>query len=157
MATLRIRQARLEDNAAWVRLRRALWPECSEHKHRLEISQVLVSDGVVFVAENDDGKLIGFAEVSLRSDHVDGASVSPVPYLEGWFVEARYRKRGVGRALIEAVERWAMARGFTELASDAELRNSLSIRLHKRLGFSEMERNVTFLKKLKPGGAGTRN
>ena len=138
-------------------MRRALWPECSEHKHRLEISQVLDSDGVVFVAENDDGKLIGFAEVSLRSDHVDGASVSPVPYLEGWFVEARYRKRGVGRALIEAVERWAMARGFIELASDAELRNSLSIRLHKRLGFSEMERNVTFLKKLKPGGAGTRN
>jgi len=157
MPTHRIRQARLNDKAAWARLRLALWPHCSEHKHRLEISQVLNSNGVVFVAENDDVKLIGFAEVSLRSDHVDGASISPVPYLEGWFVEARYRKQGVGRALIEAVERWAMARGFTELASDAELENSLSIRLHKRLGFSEMDRNVTFLKKLKPGGAATRN
>ena len=153
MATLRIRQARLEDNAAWVRLRRALWPECSEHKHRLEISQVLDSDGVVFVAENDDGKLIGFAEVSLRSDHVDGASISPVPYLEGWFVDARYRKRGIGRALIEAIERWSANHGYAELASDAELGNMLSIRLHKRLGFSEIDRNVTFLKKLRPRAA----
>jgi aminoglycoside 6'-N-acetyltransferase I len=54
--------------------------------------------------------------------------------------------------LIQAVERWAMARGHTELASDAELENSLSIRLHKRLGFSEVDRHVTFLKKLKSRG-----
>ena len=153
MPTLRIRQARPEDKARWARLRRVLWPDCSEHKHRLEISQVLQSDGVVFVAENDHGKLIGFAEVSLRRDHVDGASISPVPYLEGWLIEARYRKQGVGRALIEAVERWATARGYTELASDAELENLLSIRLHKRLGFSEIDRNVTFLKKLRPRAA----
>jgi aminoglycoside 6'-N-acetyltransferase I len=157
MPTLRIRQARPEDRAAWARLRHALWPDCSEHKHRLEICQVLDSEGVVFVAENDDKKLIGFAEFSLRSDHVDGASISPVPYLEGWFVEARYRKRGVGRALIEAVERWAMTHGYAELASDAELENALSIRLHKRLGFAEIDRNVTFLKRLNPGGAGPRN
>src|SRR5437867_225979 len=153
MPTLRIRQARPEDKASWARLRRALWPDCSEHKHRLEISQVLGSDGVVFVAENDQGKLIGFAEVSLRRDHVDGASISPVPYLEGWFIEARYRKQGVGRALIEAVERWATARGYTELASDAGGGNLLSIRLHKRLGFSEMDRNGTFLKRLKARSA----
>ena len=44
-------------------MRRALWPDCSEHKHRLEIRQLLDSDGVVFVAENDQGKLVGFAEV----------------------------------------------------------------------------------------------
>ena len=52
--------------------------------------------------------------------------------------------------MIGAVEKWAAARGYTELASDAELENSLSIRLHRRLGFSEVERNVTFLKKLRP-------
>ena len=102
----------------------------------------------MFVAENDQAELIGFAEVSLRQDHVDGASISPVPYLEAWFVEASFRKQGVGRALIGAVERWATSRGYTELASDAEIENSLSIRLHKQLGFAEIDRNVTFLKVL---------
>ena len=91
---------------------------------------------------------IGFAEVSLREDHVDGASISPVPYLEAWFVEASFRKQGVGQALIGAVERCATSRGYTELASDAEIENSLSIRLHKQLGFAEIDRNVTFLKML---------
>jgi aminoglycoside 6'-N-acetyltransferase I len=146
----RIRQAWPKDKASWARLRRALWPDCSERKHRLEICQVLGSEGVVFVAENGSGKLVGFAEVSLRRDHVDGAESSPVPYLEGWFVEARYRKRGIGGSLIGAVEKWATARGYTELASDAEQENLLSIRLHKQLGFSEIDRNVTFLKKLRP-------
>ena len=131
-------------------MRHALWPACPEHKHRLEIDQLLGSKGTVLVAENEQGNLVGFAEVSLRHDHVDGASTCPVPYLEGWFVEAGFRKQGIGRSLMEAVERWAGSRGYTELASDAEIENLLSIRLHRRLGFSEIDRNVTFLKRLPP-------
>ena len=129
-------------------MRRSLWPHCSNYKHRLEIAQLLGSKGVVFVAEDDQARLIGFAEVSLRQDHVDGASISPVPYLEAWFVQKSYRRQGVRRALMRAVEHWAASKGYKELASDAELGNSLSIRLHKKVGFSEIERNVTFLKKL---------
>ncbi len=106
------------------------------------------SGGVVFVAEDDHAKLVGFAEVSLRQDHVDGASISPVPYLEAWLVEAAFRRQGVGRALMQAVENWAISHGYTELASDAEIENSASIRLHKQLGFAEIDRNVTFLKTL---------
>ena len=146
----RIRPAQPADRPSWLRLRHSLWPHCSDHKHELEMDQVLRSDGLVFVAEDEQGNLIGFAEVSLRRDHVDGASISPVPYLEGWFVEASFRKQGIGSALMGAVEKWAMTRGYAELASDVEIENSLSIRLHKRLGFSEVDRNVTFLKTLSP-------
>jgi len=155
MPVPRIRQAQRNDKASWLHLRRSLWPHCSEQKHNLEMGQLLRSDGVVFVAENDQAELIGFAEVSLRQDHVDGASISPVPYLEAWFVEATFRKQGVGRALIGAVERWATSRGYTELASDAEIENSVSIRLHKQLGFAEIDRNVTFLKVLTSQAART--
>jgi len=143
-----IRHAKPADNASWLRMRRSLWPRCSEAKHDLEMGQLVKSGGVVFVAEDDQAKLVGFAEVSLRQDHVDGASICPVPYLEAWFVEAAFRKQGIGRALIDAVENWAISRGYTELASDAEIENSSSIRLHKQLGFSEIDRNVTFLKTL---------
>jgi aminoglycoside 6'-N-acetyltransferase I len=148
MPALLIRKAQPVDKDSWLNMRHSLWPQCSDHKHALEMDQLLKSDGVVLVAEDYQGNLVGFAEVSLRHDHVDGASISPVPYLEAWFVEARFRKQGVGRALMNAVEQWAISRGYSELASDAELENSLSIRLHKLLGFSEIDRNVTFLKKL---------
>jgi aminoglycoside 6'-N-acetyltransferase I len=146
----RIREAQRDDEVSWLHLRRSLWPHCSDYKHHLEMGQLLKSDGVVLLAENGQGKLIGFAEVSLRQEHVDGASISPVPYLEAWFVEASFRKQGVGRALMAAVERWAVSRGYTELASDAEIENSESIRLHKQLGFAEIDRIVTFLKMLPP-------
>lgn len=148
MSTPRIRQLQPDDRTAWLRLRRSLWPDCSDHKHDLEMRQLLKSGGVVFGAEDSQAGLIGFAEVSVRRDHVDGASISPVPYLEAWFVEASFRKQGIGRSLIDAVEQWAVSRGYSELASDAEVENSLSIRLHKRLGFCEIDRNVTFLKTL---------
>jgi len=48
-----------------------------------------------------------------------------VPYLEAWFVEASFRKQGIGRALMNALEQWAISRGFTELASDAEIETLL--------------------------------
>ncbi len=47
---------------------------------------------------------------------------------------------------MDAIEDWASSHGYSELASDAEIGNILSIRLHEQLGFTEMERNVTFLK-----------
>ncbi len=130
MTDARIRQARPEDSASWLRLRRFLWPRCSEQKHDLEMGQLLKSGGTVFLVENEQGQPIGFAEVSLRHDHVDGASICPVPYLEAWFVEAAFRCKVFGRALMDAVEAWASSRGYTVLASDAEIGNDLRIRLH---------------------------
>jgi aminoglycoside 6'-N-acetyltransferase I len=133
------------DAVDWARLRCALWPECPEARHRLEIEQLLAGQGVVALAKVD-GELAGFAEVSIRRDHVDGTSASPVPYLEGWYVEEKFRGKGVGRALVGFVEDWARARGFVELASDAEIWNEESIRLHGLLGFREVGRTVHFIK-----------
>ncbi len=75
MTDARIRQARPEDKASWLRLRRSLWPRCSEQKHDLEMGQLWKSGGTVFLLENNHGQAIGFAEVSLRHDHVDGATI----------------------------------------------------------------------------------
>src|SRR5688572_22812261 len=136
-----------KDSADWARLRSALWPDCPAERHALEIEQLLASEGVVALARVE-GELAGFAEVSIRRDHVDGTSASPVPYLEGWFVEEKFRGKGIGRALIQFIEDWARERDFTELASDAELWNEESIRLHGLLGFREVGRTVHFVKRL---------
>ncbi|HEX5418865.1 MAG TPA: aminoglycoside 6'-N-acetyltransferase [Gammaproteobacteria bacterium] len=142
-----IRAAAPSDLGDWTRLRQTLWPDCPPERHRLEVTQVLGSPGIVALAFADD-TLAGFAEVSVRSDHVEGTQDSPVPYLEGWFVESAYRGQGIGKALIAFVERWAGDNGYSELASDAELENQLSIRLHHRLGFREVGRSVHFVKQL---------
>ena len=142
-----ITPARPEDFAAWVKIRYALWPDCPPERHALEIEQLLATQGLVAFARAEN-EIIGFAEVSIRRDHVEGTTIAPVPYLEGWFVAETHRRQGIGRALLNFVEGWSRSHGYRELASDAELHNTHSITLHTQLGFREVARSVHFVKSL---------
>ena len=144
-ATLRI--AKPGDRAGWEKLRSRLWPECPLERHRLEIEQLLAGSGVVALASVGK-ELVGLAEVSVRVDHVEGTTSAPVAYLEGWYVAEKFRGQGIGRVLLAFAEKWAAEHGFQELASDAELANANSIRLHKTVGFREAGRSVHFVKSL---------
>lgn len=132
-------------------MRRTLWPDCSDDRHELEM--VTARDeshgGTTFVYDRGNGALGGFVEVSVRNI-VDGAQSDRVAYIEGWYVDPDLRKRGIGRALIQAAEAWAVSRGLNELGSDAELHNEDSITAHKALGFRETFRVVEFLKAIPP-------
>ncbi len=94
-----------------------------------------------------DGKPVGFIELALRP-YATSCDSSPVPYVEGWFVEANDRARGIGKALMQIAETWARDGGFTELASDALLDNDASLRAHLRCGFAVTQRMVMFRKSL---------
>ena len=151
-----IRTATDQDREQWLILRKTLFPDCPDYKHKMEMEQILSSEGETFVAERENIGLIGFAEISIRNDHVEGASISPIPYLEGWYVDKRYRATGVGSNLTAAAEEWSRERGFTEIASDSRIDNHTSIAIHKAIGFKEVGRNVQFLKSLVKGGDNTK-
>ena len=142
-----IRQATAADDAAWQRMRQALWPDCPPERHALETRLFQESDAVVFIAEKS-GETCGFIELSTRRDPVEGTAASPTPYVEGWFVDEHARGKNVGQLLLQQAESWARARGFRELASDAEIQNPDAIRAHLACGFREVGRNVCFVKPL---------
>lgn len=104
----------------------------------------------VFVAVDaaDPSVLRGFAEVSRRA-YAEGCETSPVGFLEGWYVVPGARRRGVGRALVEAAERWARGKGCREFASDALADNEVSAAAHEALGFEEVEVIRCFRKELR--------
>jgi aminoglycoside 6'-N-acetyltransferase I len=145
---MKIREMGEADRLKWLDLRRALWPECSEERHEIEVAQWENSDGVVLLAEGSDGRALGFAEVSIRREHVEGTSSAPVAYLEAWYVVPEERRKGIGRALIESAVRWSSEAGFSELACDAEFDNSNAIQAHKDLGFREVGRSIHFVRTL---------
>lgn len=143
-----IRDATAGDIPAWADLRATLWPEGSVEEHRAELPEWLADpDTCARVAVTPDGRVVGFMEARLRS-HADGCATSPVGYLEGWFVDPAWRRRGVGTALVAAFEDWSRGRGCRELASDTWPENDVSIRAHRRLGFLEVDCVVTFRKPL---------
>ncbi len=142
MHTIRIYTA--SDRAEWGRMRTTFWPDQVEADMDDWLSR---ADAVVLVAERDGGGLCGFAEVGARR-YADGCLTSPVAYLEGWYVDADARDRGVGSALVEAAFDWARAQGYTEMASDVLLDNLGSQRAHLGLGFEEVERAIHYRRDL---------
>ena len=131
-------------------LRQDLWPDTSEQEHRVEAqAQIEHPDQTTaYLAVTSDGVAAGFAEAALRHDYVNGCTTSPVAFLEGIYVRPEHRNRGVARLLVQAVENWATELGCSEFASDTELHNSGSQRMHVALGFDETERVVFFRKRL---------
>ena len=148
-----IRSVTTTDRAEWLRMRRALEPAApgAPDDHPAEIDAWLAADGestregTVLVADRGDGRLAGFLELSLRP-WAEGCTSHPVPYVEGWWVDADVRRHGVGTALVRAAEAWSRTRGFTELASDVLLDNTVSQSAHVALGFEEVERVVLYRK-----------
>jgi aminoglycoside 6'-N-acetyltransferase I len=134
----------------WAALRCELWPDNMPGEHRDFAAGAIREPTrmVAFLARDEEGQPLGFAEASLRFDYVNGCSTSPVGFLEGLYVREAVRRRGIGRGLIAAIEFWARERGCTELASDALIDNHISHEAHRGVGFAETERVVYFRKSL---------
>jgi aminoglycoside 6'-N-acetyltransferase I len=151
--TFHIRSATTADAAAWVRMRDALWPDYEHRWHAVEVEKyfagLLRMPLEVLIALDDQERAIGFAELSIRP-YAEGCETERVAYLEGWYVEPDWRQRGVGRALVEAAERWAERQGCTEFGSDAELDNVNSASAHAALGFDEIVQIRCFRKTIAP-------
>lgn len=129
-------------------MRMALWPDEADVGTADDMrAWTDRDDTAVLVAERRPGSLGGFVEVGTRP-YAEGCLTSPVGYIEGWYVDADVRRHGVGRALLAAAEDWARARGLTEMASDALLDNTVSHEAHRRSGYAEVERIVTYRKSL---------
>lgn len=113
-----VREIGPEDASEWLAMRRELWPDGDDHD--VEIAAFfggsLEEPEAVLVAE-DDGLLIGVAELSLRQDVV-GLEGKLTGYVEGLFVRPAFRGGDVARRLLIASREWARARGCVAFASD---------------------------------------
>jgi len=161
MYKIHIRLANPSDRSTLAALFHALWPDGRVEEHSRELEAILSGNPpgtlplVVFVAEANvssaarDESLLGFLEVGLRS-HADSCDPAHlVGYVEGWYVTDAHRNRGIGKQLLEAAEDWARSQGCSEMASDTQIGNELSLRVHQRLGYEIVERAILFRKALR--------
>lgn len=144
---LRVRPYREGDWNELLRVNNALFPVDTELEVEALRAALDRDDSDVFVLERPDGSLGGYVEVGTRS-YADGCESQPVPYIEAWYVDPDLRRSGFGRALLAAAEDWSRDRGFTEIASDAVLDNTVSHRAHEGSGYQEVGRVVQYRKAL---------
>jgi len=99
-----IRAAEISDAPAIATLSEQLGYEVdpSDMKRRLALA-LEDCEQAVFVAQNDDGEVIGWASVLLYKSLV----ISPMALVGGLVVEKTYRRQGIGASLLAACEAWA--------------------------------------------------
>jgi aminoglycoside 6'-N-acetyltransferase I len=152
-----IRAVTKADTEDWLSLRHALWPDGNLAEHRQDIERYFSGDrrepAEVFLAFAENRALVGLAELSLRNI-VDGCGSDRVAYLEGWYVVPQARRKGVGRALLEAAEDWAASQGCSEFGSDSLIDNDVSAKAHLAFGFEETGLVRTFRKNINPARKG---
>ena len=86
----------------------------------------------VICVENDSGELLGFASYGqFRERPAYKYTVEHSVY-----VDARFRGRGVGRKLLEAIIEAAARQDYHVLVGGIDASNATSIRLHESLGFT---------------------
>jgi aminoglycoside 6'-N-acetyltransferase I len=127
------------DHPGWLELRQQLWPHRTRDEHLTEMASLLCAPKrfVQLVEYDDAGVPLGFIQVAIRTDYVNGADSSPVAFLEGIFVVPERRRLGVARRLVAEAEHWAKFMGCSEFASDGSLENTSSHAMHAALGFVE--------------------
>ena len=96
-----------------------------------EIAEWLESAYPVVVAEVE-GELAGFAKLGAYSGREVYGGIAE----HGVYVAPRARRRGAGRALLEALAGEAERAGFYKLTSRIFSSNTASIRLHEASGFT---------------------
>jgi GNAT superfamily N-acetyltransferase len=141
---LTIRAARPEDRLFVIALTarladfpRPAWRTADEIAlaDRALLSEVLEerrSDAVLLVAESATDGPVGCVCATSRSDYFTQRVHAHVEVLA---VDRRAQGRGVGSALMRAVEEWARARGHTFVTLNAFASNDRARDLYERLGY----------------------
>ena len=96
----------------------------------------------LYLAERD-GQALGFITLRLLPQICD-----PVPYAEVWelYIDAPYRRQGVGQQLIDHVEAIARQAGAEQLVLVTNLKNSNAQHFYRAAGFEQVY--MSFRKKL---------
>jgi aminoglycoside 6'-N-acetyltransferase I len=130
----RIRRIAADDAGDWTRLRCQLWPDGQED-HAPEIASFFAGKlpdvAEVLVVEDAEGSMIGFAELSIRTD-LPNLVGTRVGYVEGLYVVPEARGRGVTWALLLASRDWARKQKCKAFASDRADRVIIDKRFAKR-------------------------
>lgn len=146
--TFMIREAKKEDSLVLATMARKIWDNDSIEELKKEFEGFADDSNIHSFIKYKDDKAIGFANISIRYDYVEGCESTPVAYLEGIFIDEKYRNRGYGRQLVNTCEDWARSNNIKEFASDCELTNANSLSFHLAIGFIEANRIICFKKDL---------
>lgn len=145
MTRFHIRDGREQDCSEVARLASQLGYPVSGETMRVRLQNLLASPAnVVFVAESDDGELVGWIHGVLSQFLESDRRVE----IGGLVVDERYQRRGIGRDLVGRVEAWAVERGVMQALVRCQTRRVEAHTFYGSLGYSHAKTQIVFRKSL---------
>jgi len=96
----------------------------------------------VLVAENGDGRVIGWLHVAARTQLTEDACAE----ILGLVVEESSRGAGIGESLVRAAEAWAHGEGCTHLRVRSRAERERAHRFYERTGYRRVKTQVVLAK-----------
>jgi GNAT superfamily N-acetyltransferase len=145
MLGITVRPAHLRDAGAIRELTLALGYSIDEDAIERRLAAILEAGRhhAVLVADHD-GVPVGWAHVS----DVPKVQDEPGADLEGMVVASEMQGRGVGRALVAAVEDWARRRGLSMLRVRSRSTREGAHAFYRRMGFTEVKTSLMFARRI---------
>jgi GNAT superfamily N-acetyltransferase len=154
-STLTIRAARGEDEPFLLALSARLadfpvpaWRTPAEigaadHEILLQALHHPVADSMIWLAEGEPGKLLGYVFATTRFDYF---TKLPHAHVEILVLDSASEGRGVARALMDNAEDWARSRGYGRVTLNVFATNAKAKGLYEHLGYQP--ETVHYLKDL---------
>jgi aminoglycoside 6'-N-acetyltransferase I len=139
------RTAEERDLEVWVKLRHSLWPYHSIEELEEDCKRILAAkDEVCFLMIEVSKGPVGFIEGKIYPAKPDS-----YVHVEGWYVEAQYRRQGWGGRLVRTLEQWCVHQAIPRLTSDTNPDYPISPAAHAKSGFRTLAIFTIFCKELK--------
>lgn len=141
-ANYRVRKGTSHDIEALIALLKVLFSieadfSFNETKQRRGLKMMLSYPAChcVMVAEVD-GKVVGMCTAQLLVSTAEGGAAA---LIEDMVVEQTYRKQGIGKALLIAIEQWAVSRGAKRLELLADIENTPALDFYQKMNWKRTQ------------------
>lgn len=140
-----IRPATLEDTAEITILSAELGYPASQTQIRDRL-QYLVgrSDHAVYVIENQDGAIAGWVHAYLRWLLISGLSAE----IGGIVIGETYRRRGLGKRLLQHIEKWAGSHGCKSVTLYSGMQRDPAHQFYPNIGYTRIKSSWKYEKEL---------
>jgi ribosomal protein S18 acetylase RimI-like enzyme len=102
--------------------------------------------GDIFVAENDDGEIIGFIHIEEEKTLPYAAIVQHrFACIVDFFVLPEHRKRGVGKSLLEKSKEWSLSRELDYIEMFVLEENEIGKKFYKRENFKTTSQTMRYI------------
>ena len=139
-----IRPARLEDAAEIANLSTELGYPTSEGEMKRRMEKLLQSAAYFLVVAEQESRVIGWVAAERRLLLESGERADIV----GLIVTENARRNGIGLALVNAAEAWAIQQGMRTMAVRSSVARIESHPFYERLGYVRAKTQHAYLKQL---------